>query len=1237
MEGADSIENAVVSNIIMPSTGRDPSTDKEGPSSSGRRRISGSSRLSYQESQDDDSDEGPGADDEEAAVSESDGDDDEESDDDQVVTKKRKSPSSGSKSRKKPASSSGGRKNARKSSRDEEDKEDDESEMELDVGADTDSDDDPDDKSKAGGVISYVYVENFMNHKKMEVILNPSLNFITGKNGSGKSAIATALMICLGSRASVTGRGSALSGLIREGSSAPAKIRVCLRNSGKDAYMPNLYGKSIIVERIVNKTGSTLNLRHGQGKQVISTKRSDLDKILTAFDIRVDNPCCVLTQENSKKFIKGKEEDKYEFFMKATGLAPMWQELIGLMESYQASNVASIKGEGRTDSLRKDAREKKVELEKMLDLDKFEEDIRLCHAKAFWVDVVDLQDQLSGLKEGEANFKEAAEKAQEALTREEENAAQGGGLSKDELKEQLNTLNTEGTALDNLVDEKRAAYTSINKKVKELKSAKKTIQRKMDDYETLKAETLQSIEEKKNNAKGSGDEEKAALYDEQKQKQLQVKQVEKEIARVEEEMEVLDDNKQQADREANQFRREESNLVKDLKGLQSELSECSGGGASSLTNRIKGIGGPSLAKAAYEIEKQLKGKLVGPIGPLLSLKEEYKKYSKPVHVALNAVDSAFINVSGDIAVMRKGEDILRQCGARAEIINQPRSRRYSVPQLNYSDVVTVMDCLSIDHPEEMVRDLIYNVLVDKANLHGRIIVESEDPKHINPYITKANGKEDWSDRNVADIITRNTLATVQFRNGIKSVAPFRHPRGPKNFLVTNESERKSDLEEQIAAKKTEIEQHALSRPTRSGTDQLKAAEARLKSQASQLQSNLRHVVKEVKAIGRQISEMNENSKEDDTTAEEETLTEVENSLAQAVIMAETNKEELSEITEKFETVKSELDDAEAKKQGHEAKLNEANTALKEEVERRRTAESRLAKLRKHVDTANSNYEKTAAVVAKEQEKFDEQLEHARNMTGEMVRDWDGEPLHLERSDTKEKLQKKAEKIKKNLEVERKKNEVSGLTLDIAQERYDSAKAEYKKHKQDMDILADQLLCMKEDLANRKKVYMAHRKGCASRVDNMFGTYLGKKGFSGTVEFEHEEEATDDQRGKRGRLLMSVNKDGENDDAGTSDVRNLSGGERSFTTLALLLALGHVVDTPFRVMDEYDVFLDELARKVTLNQIVDYVADPRQKKKQFIIITPNNLKDVKSGNHVKIVKMKDPERRSAHGLQQQTID
>ena len=39
-----------------------------------------------------------------------------------------------------------------------------------------------------------------------------------------------------------------------------------------------------------------------------------------------------------------------------------------------------------------------------------------------------------------------------------------------------------------------------------------------------------------------------------------------------------------------------------------------------------------------------------------------------------------------------------------------------------------------------------------------------------------------------------------------------------------------------------------------------------------------------------------------------------------------------------------------------------------------------------------------------------------------------------------------------------------------------------------------------------------------------------------------------------------------------DLRGLSGGERSYTTIAFLLALGHSTESPFRVMDEFDVFM-----------------------------------------------------------------
>ena len=48
----------------------------------------------------------------------------------------------------------------------------------------------------------------------------------------------------------------------------------------------------------------------------MSHDRKELEKILRAFNIYVDNPCCVLTQEESKKFIQGQEREKYDFFLK---------------------------------------------------------------------------------------------------------------------------------------------------------------------------------------------------------------------------------------------------------------------------------------------------------------------------------------------------------------------------------------------------------------------------------------------------------------------------------------------------------------------------------------------------------------------------------------------------------------------------------------------------------------------------------------------------------------------------------------------------------------------------------------------------------------------------------------------------------------------------------------------------------------------------------------------------------
>jgi hypothetical protein len=72
------------------------------------------------------------------------------------------------------------------------------------------------------------------------------------------------------------------------------------------------------------------------------------------------------------------------------------------------------------------------------------------------------------------------------------------------------------------------------------------------------------------------------------------------------------------------------------------------------------------------------------------------------------------------------------------------------------------------------------------------------------------------------------------------------------------------------------------------------------------------------------------------------------------------------------------------------------------------------------------------------------------------------------------------------------------------------------------------------------------------------------------------------------------------------------------------------------MDEYDVFLDNISRRLTLDQLQTYAKKADQNNRQFIIITPHDVSSVHTGPHVKIISMPEPVRLSAHGLQQQTL-
>ena len=63
----------------------------------------------------------------------------------------------------------------------------------------------------------------------------PHVNLVSGKNGSGKSAIVHALQFCLGASAKQTGRGNALKEFVRNGATSCC-VSVTLWNTGAHRF-----------------------------------------------------------------------------------------------------------------------------------------------------------------------------------------------------------------------------------------------------------------------------------------------------------------------------------------------------------------------------------------------------------------------------------------------------------------------------------------------------------------------------------------------------------------------------------------------------------------------------------------------------------------------------------------------------------------------------------------------------------------------------------------------------------------------------------------------------------------------------------------------------------------------------------------------------------------------------------------------------------------------------------------
>lgn len=113
-------------------------------------------------------------------------------------------------------------------------------------------------------------------------------------------------------------------------------------------------------------------------------------------------------------------------------------------------------------------------------------------------------------------------------------------------------------------------------------------------------------------------------------------------------------------------------------------------------------------------------------------------------------------------------------------------------------------------------------------------------------------------------------------------------------------------------------------------------------------------------------------------------------------------------------------------------------------------------------------------------------------------------------------------------------------------------------------------------------------------------------IDGTLNFDNEAATLDIQVIPRDKQCANA----------VSKTTNLSGGERSYTTVAFLLSLWSCVDHPFYFLDEYDVFTDQVNRMFMTKLLLN---EAKKKPLQYTFLTPQDTSEIKQSKDLSILR------------------
>ncbi|KAH8592255.1 hypothetical protein B0O99DRAFT_549081 [Bisporella sp. PMI_857] len=1032
-------------------------------------------------------------------------------------------------------------------------------------------------------IIEEINCVNFMCHENMTVELGPLINFVVGQNGSGKSAVLTAITLCLGGKASATNRGASLKSLIKEGQES-ALLRVRLKNGGADAYQPDLYGDAIIVERHFSKSGSSgFKLKSSTGR-TISTKKGDVDDLIEYYQLQVDNPMNVLTQDAAKSFIQNSTpKQKYQFFYEGVQLQQLDNDYILVLDT--CDNIAQKLEDSKEDItiLRKKAEDAKAKAEVVDKHQGMRREAKVMGKKMAWSQV---EDQERALAKLENELRQAEENINQARQNEQVKGEEYRMTNEAVERAQSNVIQLEDDYAP-LQAEHDAAKEACSEALRVLRDAhdqQKSIGRELDEYKRNVIQCQKDIESEiqRIEAVNGGAQGRMAT---------EIQAAENSHVEANQALTAHDTTRSGLDEENHRLSEAAQKMEAQLKAKMAELAESRKRLQALDNSRGDAMAGyergmPDLLKR-IDRDTGFKETPIGPIGLYVKLLKP--EWSPVVEAVLGGMLNGFVVTSK--ADQARLAPMMRQFGCNGNIFIANRSPNFAINEPD-AGLETILRVVEID--DDLVRaQMIINsaieqtILISSRQEGERRMFDGPRLRNVKACYTHHDSRKDAAHRLV--FTGRGGRET----GGLK-LDPARPPRMKTD--ISSRIRLQTEMVNQVQKEKVDID---------SQLRVIRQSQKKCETAFNQFEHKRRQLKIEVQRAQSRIDELN--AEYDKVNIEDGKLEALKRALEDAerdVTRLEDDygsqgleRERLNRISE---DQKKALVVVKLCVEEHDAKMNKAKTRLRNT----NTARNLAVAEKNH---AIVQIEEFVTLKDRIVRKRDEQMKTVEVFTAQAADICERVPL--EDGETHAIVEAKYAKLRKQLDLIKEKQGASDGEIYAARER---AFNEYENVKKQFDEMTELLQLLKQSFARRMEMFRRFRRHISARSRINFNYLLTERDFRGSVSIDHKAKLLD----------VKVEPDGTKKSGKGRQTKTLSGGEKSFSSICLLLALWEAMGAPLRCLDEYDVFMDDVNRDVSSRMIIS--AARRAVGRQFILITPKALgTGVEVGEDVKIVKMEDP--------------